>query len=822
MAHTPVHTHRIVIIITKLICSLLLLLGMGCNGGGSDGGSEDEDNDAIEYTLTVTVDGQGMVQLDPAGGVYASGTGVTLTGIPETGWEFVSWSGDATGTGATIVVTVNADTSITAHFQAEAADLPSSADLIDEALDAGEIDAETALTYKVYAAFGDDRLPEEYAGSGPTLVDSHIMDEVASAWDTLTAGTQTDLDPFFVPPYYAGSWYDLMLTRTAATSNIGIRAGAPPCSSREQCTQSDNWTFYIVGDAKIWYLKTNPADQAKALQVVAELPGVWSKLTGLMGRGPIQDTNDFNNGGDYRLDIAITPMGDDYGMTFNYPPGCEYDSVHIMLNSGNDATAMNAALAHEFMHAIQWHYDVSEFCLPVGYGWLMEATATWAIDYVYPDNNFEQKYAKRMLEKPELSLDATTVKNHEYGAYLFPFYLSRLQGAPATVRSIWEATEDGDSLEALDQGVGNLDDAWFQSVAYNWNRDPVDDYNNLDGLQTQATAKTGASPQNISLGGASDNEIEIDVELPYLSAWYAHYAISDSSVRTFAFYNGWTYELKEHTFPEYGDAYVAEDLSDDEKKGLRVQAIVKIDGNWQSPEDLTDAPYKTWCRDKNDEKIQELVLIFSNSDIERRDDNVSPKGLTPRIRISNIGCGNWEGSVNFNSNIDGVVETVTIDNLVWERVQDIAMPSDNNGSGLVGSFYNLTGGTLAWTIGGADSSCTYDGRQSGVNVATGPMDNVLQILRFIKGGEGYRKLIMMGFGDMLTQEFAYTMTCTNSDGSTSTYHQTKTLGEFYVTVAPGRPNDEVQSGGTTIEGDEQNTSDEEHISGSWSFSNQAE
>ena len=158
--------------------------------------------------------------------------------------------------------------------------------------------------------------------------------------------------------------------------------------------------------------------------------------------------------------------------------------------------------------------------------------------------------------------------------------------------------------------------------------------NTLDSLQTRATAKTGASPQSISLGGAGDNEIEADVELPYLSAWYAHYAISDSSVRTFAFYNGWTYELKEHTFPEYGDAYVAEDLSDDEKKGLRVQAIVKIDGNWQSPEDLTDAPYKTWCRDKNDEKIQELVLIFSNSDIERRDDKVSPKGLTPRIRVS--------------------------------------------------------------------------------------------------------------------------------------------------------------------------------------------
>ena len=42
---------------------------------------------------------------------------------------------------------------------------PTSFQLIDQALARGEITAETALIYKVFAAFGDDRLPSPYRGS---------------------------------------------------------------------------------------------------------------------------------------------------------------------------------------------------------------------------------------------------------------------------------------------------------------------------------------------------------------------------------------------------------------------------------------------------------------------------------------------------------------------------------------------------------------------------------------------------------------------------------------------------------------------------------
>jgi len=47
---------------------------------------------------------------------YAPGTTVTLTATAATGWHFVTWSGDATGTATTVQVILDADRAVTATF----------------------------------------------------------------------------------------------------------------------------------------------------------------------------------------------------------------------------------------------------------------------------------------------------------------------------------------------------------------------------------------------------------------------------------------------------------------------------------------------------------------------------------------------------------------------------------------------------------------------------------------------------------------------------------------------------------------------------------
>ena len=71
---------------------------------------------ALNYTLTVNLQGQGTVSLNPSGGSYASGTQVTLTATPTSGWQFSGWSGDLSGSQNPATVTINSNKSITATF----------------------------------------------------------------------------------------------------------------------------------------------------------------------------------------------------------------------------------------------------------------------------------------------------------------------------------------------------------------------------------------------------------------------------------------------------------------------------------------------------------------------------------------------------------------------------------------------------------------------------------------------------------------------------------------------------------------------------------
>ncbi|MBW8888274.1 MAG: S8 family serine peptidase [Fibrobacteres bacterium] len=72
---------------------------------------------APQYTLTVSA-ANGTVALSPAGGTYVSGTVVTLTATPNTGYKFGSWSGAVTGTANPVSVTMTANKSVTANFTA--------------------------------------------------------------------------------------------------------------------------------------------------------------------------------------------------------------------------------------------------------------------------------------------------------------------------------------------------------------------------------------------------------------------------------------------------------------------------------------------------------------------------------------------------------------------------------------------------------------------------------------------------------------------------------------------------------------------------------
>ena len=231
---------------------------------------------------------------------------------------------------------------------------PTSNQLIDQALARGAIDAETALTYKVFAAFGDARLPAFYQGDDQGVWESHILTEVQRRYDGLSPAAQAALAPFLIPPAYEGSW------EQPAPAAAGL---APKIT----------WTHKDGVHARLWWHADSPEDAALADLYIEALDGdIWPALTGLMGRTPISDAGMPHDGGSGKLDIYLAP-----GLERSYcasHKGCQKTSSYIVLNP----YVSDSVLAHEFMHAIHWAYNTHVSCNTKEYDWLAEATAMWA------------------------------------------------------------------------------------------------------------------------------------------------------------------------------------------------------------------------------------------------------------------------------------------------------------------------------------------------------------------------------------------------------------------------------------------------------------
>ena len=69
------------------------------------------------YTLVINVSPSTGGSVSPSGGQYKSGSRVTLTANPATGYTFDQWTGDASGTSLNIVITMDSNRHVTAYFE---------------------------------------------------------------------------------------------------------------------------------------------------------------------------------------------------------------------------------------------------------------------------------------------------------------------------------------------------------------------------------------------------------------------------------------------------------------------------------------------------------------------------------------------------------------------------------------------------------------------------------------------------------------------------------------------------------------------------------
>lgn len=546
---------------------------------------------------------------------------------------------------------------------------PSSFDRIDMALAGGSIDEETALVYSVYAMFQDDRLPDQYRGDdsgGPP--DNDSLNEAAFLFDTLSPQAQGLLAPFLIPPIYEGSWLNPQASATRAP------AAAPPAV----CPGADpDWRCVdgATADVRVWWQTRYPGDEARAQEIAGAMDGtIWPVLTGLIGQ-PLSDAGVAQNGGSGSVDFWMVDAARSATPAYS-APGCKKTPSYVLLGRGETFDVV----AHEFMHVLQWTFDVSNGCMyqPNGdYNWLAEATATWAQSFVYPETDEEHYIAEWYIDSPGKPLE-TRDDRHEYGAYLFFLRLSEELGGGQVVRDAWDNTEQYSSLEAVDRALpGGFATQWPAYAGCLWNTPPVDCYAQWDELPTAAAQFVSTTA--IGLGGQSTRSVALDAGVEHLGASYFAYEFTDSAIESVVFRN---------TLVDYPHA--------------SVQALVKVDSAWKLPLDWTGQGTASYCVDYEGQDIEELVILVANSDWELKSKLLPPE--PPTLMLSDVGCSDYVGTARADmywSTVPDVKFKVVVTDLRFARYDTVGSEA----------LYALVDSSPAtWYASGMNGPCTVSGQ----------------------------------------------------------------------------------------------------------------
>jgi len=91
-----------------------------------------KDEDPVQFSLTVTVTPVTAGTVRPSSGIFDDGEQISISAIPAEGYDFLKWSGDATGDTNPLVLNISSDTKITAEFALEDSDGDGVGDDLDQ------------------------------------------------------------------------------------------------------------------------------------------------------------------------------------------------------------------------------------------------------------------------------------------------------------------------------------------------------------------------------------------------------------------------------------------------------------------------------------------------------------------------------------------------------------------------------------------------------------------------------------------------------------------------------------------------------------------
>jgi hypothetical protein len=526
-------------------------------------------------------------------------------------------------------------------------------DLIHQAVDQGQLTLIQALLYEARATFGGASVPSQYRGDPRAQLDSPFFADVTSMWSALSPADQTDLLPWMLPGYVSGSWWDVfkghrtsrqparLFATGSATGPSPFDEIAPFCS---KATISPDWSSQASpkGLVRVWWPTGPIVLAAYASQIALQADEAWAKVKSLTGRQPLPDSGDACAGGDPSYDIVIDPVKPPtagaltQGATQNRQGTCP-SAAYTTVYPGLKSAEIPAVIVHELTHAVQIGTERGSCNTP---GWFAEGMAVWAEEAAYPSLHTAHQFGSELLDSLSLALESRSRELRDYGMWLVFYDLVVRSGAPDLVTTILNRLSTGMSaLAATDVGGDLLADAWRQFTLDAWNQDEHNQWSSKSPWPSYTLGAWTSSPNGAGLPDNTDNKGKVKGHrvmvgtytmagtLEPLSARYYRYNLRNSTadhVHWISFQN-----------PYFGDLGLP-------TGGVAVRALVHRGGKWTT-EDWTPKTHVDLCLDKLAQKLDELVIIFSNS----APDTVQPQG-TPQL-IAKASCpkvvGSWVGRV---------------------------------------------------------------------------------------------------------------------------------------------------------------------------------
>lgn len=595
--------------------------------------------------------------------------------------------------------------------------VPTSEELIAAALKAGTITYEESLVQRAFAWLDDPRLPKQFRSP---IVDWEagglLLDEIHRKEATLSQATLTVLAPFRARPSDPTSVFNQ--PRTDAVKSQYVPG-------------SEYWTSMLVPGGAGWtplriWIK---GGQPELLRYLADVKSMWASYHKFFVDPWEDDGNpdlDFNP--DDAVDMYLLRVGETDRRcpstpcqvaarsnggwtTVAKPDNGRQCAGFVVINLDQRRDEVIGAMAHELAHTGQRMYDCTD-----RHFFLDEGSATWVGYKVLKDLGIKPDYGYDYLQNPRRYSFFPNLRrslDHPANAYAsWPFYYyASMELGNDVVKRIWQSHALGAGVtgaRTVDKVVPFAEH--FPKFAIrNWNQDGVPvKYKNDDG-----TFPPDLMPSPVTLMPSEPATRELDEPVPSLAAQYYYYSALDQSVRRITFQN----------------LYLG-------LPGAHVWALKKVGSDWQPPEDWTADERRILCRDIPKEDVSELVLIVSNSDMDKPLPPTHPK---PRVLTEEVGCVTVEGwaKATLRVNKPGTNMTYVASlTTVQFRPRTVQDPDTGN------TEYDLLPTSVVWTANGTEGDC----RVTGSTVVNIP-SYVDQPLDPVRLAYGYMNVVSADGGD---------------------------------------------------------------------------